>query len=74
MVLIWSLVFDTPMCQIYALYIDFEGAKIINVLLVLIWGFGGCCRFLTWVWHLDLDFDMVPGLLYTYIPNFGSLF
>ena len=28
-----------------------------DVLEVLIWGFGGCWRFLTWVWHLDLDLD-----------------
>ena len=26
-------------------------------------GFGGHWRFLTWVWHLDLDFDMVIGSL-----------
>ena len=29
---IWSLVFDTPMIQILALYLDFEGAKNIHVL------------------------------------------
>ena len=29
---IWSLVFDTPMFQILALYLDFEGAKNIHVL------------------------------------------
>ena len=29
---IWSLVFDTPICQILALYLDFEGAKNIHVL------------------------------------------
>ena len=29
---IWSLVFDIPMFQILALYLDFEGAKNINVL------------------------------------------
>merc|ERR1712081_63795 len=34
---IWSLVSDTPMIQILALYLDFEGAK--NILYVLIWGF-----------------------------------
>ena len=28
---IWSLVFDTPMVQILALYLDFEGAKNIHV-------------------------------------------
>ena len=44
---IWSVVFDAPMIQILALYIDFEAAKNIHVLEVLIWGFGGCWRFLT---------------------------
>ena len=29
---IWSLVFDTPMIRILALYLDFEGAKNIHVL------------------------------------------
>ena len=29
---IWSLVFGTPICQILALYLDFAGAKNINVL------------------------------------------
>ena len=37
----------------------FEGAKNIHVLEVLIWGFGGCLRFRTGVWDLDIDFDMV---------------
>ena len=66
--------FDIPMFQIVALYLNFEGEKNIHVLKVLIWGFGGCWRFLTGVWHLDVDFDMVTGLWYTHIPNFGSLF
>ena len=70
---IWSLVFCTHIFCILALYIDFEGAKNIHVLYVIIWGFGGCWRFLTGVWHLDLDLDMVTGLWYTHIPNFGSL-
>ena len=55
------MVFDKPMFQILALYLDFEGAKNFHVLSVLIWGFGGGWRFLTGVWHLDLDFDMVTG-------------
>ena len=50
------------MIQIVALYLYFEGAKDIHVLEVLIWGFGGCWRFMTGVWHLDLDLDMVTGL------------
>ena len=70
---IGSLVFGTAMFLIVALYRDFEGAKKIHVLKVLIWGFGGRWRFLTWVWHLDLDLDMVTGLWYRHDPNFGSL-
>ena len=52
---IWSLVFGTPIYQILALYLDIEGAKNIHVLEVLIWGFAGCWRVLTGVWHLDVD-------------------
>merc|ERR1712112_806882 len=63
---IWSLVFDTPMIQISALYLIFEGAKNIHVLLVIIWGFGRCWRFLTGVWHLDLDLDMVKNLAWIF--------
>merc|ERR1712081_5924 len=59
---IWSLVFDTPMIRIWALYLGFEGAKNIHVLKVLIWGFRGNWRFLTRVLHLYLDLDMVTGL------------
>ena len=43
------------MFPILSLYLDFEGAKNIHVLYVLIWGFGACWRFLIGVWHLDLD-------------------
>ena len=32
LILIWSLVFYTPLIQILALYLDFEGAKNIHVL------------------------------------------
>ena len=56
-----------------ALPLDFEGAKNIHVLLVLIWGFGGHWRFLTGVWHPDIDLDLITGLCYTHIPNFGYL-
>ena len=71
--LIWSLVFYTPIFWILALNLDFEGAKNIQVLQVLIWGFRGCCKFLNWVWHLNIDLDNVTGLWYTLVPNFGSL-
>ena len=58
---IWSLVFDTTMIRILALYVDFEDTKNIHVQ-VLIWYFGGCWRFLTGVWLPDIDLDMVTGL------------
>ena len=35
--------------------------------------FGGCWMFLTGVWYLYLDLDMVTGLWYNYDLNFGSL-
>ena len=44
----------------------------INILEVLIWGFGVCRMFLTGVWYLCLGLDMVTGLSYTHVPNFGS--
>ena len=67
----WSLI--QLWSKLFALYLDFEGAKNIHVLYVLIWGFGGCWRFLTGVWNLHLDLDMVTGLWYTHDSNFGSL-
>ena len=62
LILISSLVFYLLTFKILALYLDFEGAKNIHVLKVLIWGFGGLRRFLTRVLHSDIDFDMVTGL------------
>ena len=70
---IWSLVFATPIFRILALCLDFEGAKDIYVLNVLIWGLCGGWRFLTGVWHLDLDVDRITRLCYIYIPNFSSI-
>merc|ERR1712081_96823 len=67
---IWSLVFGTPICRILALYLDFEGAKDIHVLYVLLWGFGGRWRFLTGVWHPDNDLFMVIGLLLCHVMSF----
>ena len=61
------------MFQIFALHLDFEGAKNIYVQWVLIWSFVGCWMLLTGVWHLDLYLDIVTGLLYIHDPNFGSL-
>ena len=70
---IWSLVFDIPMILIFALYIDFQGAKNIHVLKALILGFGQCWRFLSGVWHLDLvwiwslNFDIPMIWLFIFI-------
>ena len=55
----WSL---THPWSKFWLSLDFEAAKNIHVLSVLIWGFGGCWRILTGVLRLDLYFDMVTGL------------
>ena len=60
------------MFWILALSLHFDGAKIIHVIWVLIGGFGGCWRFFTEIRDLDLHFDMVTGLWYTYIPNIGE--
>ena len=62
LICIWSMVFDTPMIKNFALYLNFESAKNIHVLKVFIWGFGGRWRFLTRVWHFDLDWDRVRNL------------
>ena len=72
MIWIWTLVFGSPIFQILALYLDFEGAKNIHVLEVLIWYLRGRWGLLTWIWHLDLDLDMVTGLWYIHVSNFGS--
>ena len=66
-------VLGIPMIHILAIYLEFEGAKNIHVLQVLILGFEGCWRFLTGVWHLDLDLDMVTGFPYNHDLNFGSV-
>ena len=70
---IWSLVFDIPMVQIFALFLHFEGANNIHVLEVLIWSFARCWRFLNWVLPIKVDLDMVLGLWYTHDPKFCSL-
>merc|ERR1712081_139506 len=67
------MVFDTPLVQILILYVDFEGAKNIHVLEVLIWGFGGCWRFLTGVWHLDHDLNELRNLVCIFPEFFISL-
>ena len=75
LILIWicSLVFDTTMIWILALYLDVGGAKNIHVLWTPIWGFKGCWRFMNQVWHLDLNLDMFTGLWYNHGVSFGSL-
>ena len=64
------MVFGTVMFLILALYLNFEGAKTIHVLHVLIWGVGGCCWFLTGVWHLDLDLDGLRNLAWIFLEVF----
>ena len=54
------------MIQILALHLDFEGAKNIIVLQVLIWGFEGCWQLLTGVWHLDFNLDMGRNLAWIF--------
>ena len=56
------MVFSIPVLKNLALYLDYEGAKNIHVLKVLILGFGGHWRLLTGVLHPDIDWDMVNGL------------
>ena len=70
---IWSLVFDTPIFQNSAPYLDFEGAKNIHVLQVMIWIFGGCWWVLTGGLHPDIDLNMFIGLWLNHNPNFCSL-
>ena len=67
---IWSLIFDRPMFWIVALYCDLEGTINIHV---KSWGFGGHWRFLTEIFHPDIDWHMVTGMWFTQIPNFVSL-
>ena len=67
------MIFGTPLFEILAFYLDFEGAKNIHVLQVVLWGFGGCWRFMTGVLHPHIDLDMVSDLLYSIIQNFGSI-
>ena len=76
LILIWicSLVFDTCIIQILALYLDFDCAKNIHVLWFLIWCFWGCRRFVTGVWPFYLDLDIITGVWYNYVLIFGSSF
>ena len=61
------------MLQILSLYFEFEGAKNIHVHEFLILGFGGHLKFLMRVRYRNLYLDMVTGLWYTHVLNFGSL-
>ena len=67
------MVFDTSIIQILALYLNFEGAKNIHALYVLILGFGGHWRFLTGVWHLDHDLDGLRNVAQIFPEVFISL-
>ena len=70
---IWSLEFGSPIFQILVLYLYFEDAKNHHFLWVPIWGFGGHWRFLTGVWHQDLDLDMVKNLAWV-LPEVLKMF
>ena len=48
---IWSLVFDTPIILILALYLDFD------------LGFWRTLEVPDWDFHPDIDWDMVTGIL-----------
>ena len=73
MILTWPPIFDTPMLRIVAVCIDFEVAKSIYVLYVLIRALRIPEVPLTGIWNLDLDLDTVTGLWYTLVPNFVCL-
>ena len=70
MIWIWSWVFDIPLIQILALYLDFGGAKNIHVLLVLIGALeddeGSCLEFgilrIIWLWSLVFNSALALGL------------
>ena len=49
-------------CSKFWLFTVILKVKRIPMSQVLIWGFGGRCRFLTGDWYLVLDLDMVTGL------------
>ena len=61
------------MFYILALYLLFEGVKIMPIFKVLTRSFGGCSNFLAGVGYLDLDWQMVTVLLYNHVLNFASL-
>ena len=62
----WSLIH--PSSKIW-LYHDLNGAKNINVLQVLIWGFGGGWRFLTGIWNLDHVLDRLKNLDVSFLES-----
>ena len=67
------MVCSTQIFQNLALYLDFEEAKTIYVLKVLIRGYGGSWRLLPVNWYLNFDLYSVTGVWYIYVWNFGSL-
>ena len=73
MILILFLSFYTPLILILAIKIDFAGAGNINILKLLNWAFGGCCRFLIEVYHFHHYMNKVHEILKTPDPNFISL-
>ena len=70
---IWSIVFYTNVCWLFALYIDFRGAR--NIYVILSPNLGGLIilEVCDWGLELDLDLDIFTFLGNTNDPNFGSL-
>ena len=68
----WSLVFDTQIFQILALFLIFKVQKHLCPLSPHL-GLWRTLEVPDWGWHHYLDLDMVTGLWYINDPNFGSL-
>ena len=69
---IWSLVFGTPISKLWLFILILKVQRHrcpLNPHCVL-WR---TLEFLTGVWHLDLDSDLVTGLWYNHDPSFDSL-
>ena len=61
MILIWSMVCDALMLQIFILFLDFERCKVHVCPSSSNWGLLGMLGVLAQVWYLDHDFDMAIG-------------
>ena len=68
LVWIWLLIFDTPMFSILILKVPRTCMFFKSRL-----GLWRMPEDPNWGWLLDLDSDMVTGISYIHVPNFGSL-